>query len=97
MFGFYRAVLKAACEAHEAGEISAADLRTIRRVRFRPFARAHLRELELTVAEDAVLAGRLTASALEAPSEFDWDSLLDFIRELLAMILEFIKSLLVIF
>ena len=97
MFNFYQAVLKAGIEAYDAGEISLADLRKIRRVRFRPFARAHLRELELTVAEDAVLAGRLKPSAIDRPSEINWDSLLDFLRELLDLILAFITSLLVIF
>lgn len=88
------AILEAAKEARDRGDISTRDYRRLRMFkllfprRFNALAEA---SLEVYVEEAPIIAADGTVS------EIDFDKLLEFIRELMPIILEFIKALMDIF
>lgn len=82
---------RAAEEAFEGGEINRWELARIRlAIAFRPRAVA---EVQGCVIDEACQAGKMTRDAAAAADGdgFDWNALLEFIRNLLPLILEIIK------
>ena len=94
MSNFRRSLLAAARDACQAGDITACDCRAIRRATWRPLVLARLHN---QVVEDAAMTGVVTAVQATNPEEIDWDGFLDFLKDLLPMILEFIKALMLLF
>lgn len=86
------AIIEAAKQAVERGDISKAEYRRMRMFRMLFPRRFHaLAEAALEVyVEEAPVIG-------DPAQEIDWDALLEFIRELMPIILEFIKALMDIF
>jgi len=89
---FRRVFNKAVRQAYGEGQIS-----------LRQAAALHLAvvlfrdQLEAFCVQQAVTAATLPPEAADKPGEIDWDALLEFLKELLPLILEFIEALLVIF
>jgi hypothetical protein len=88
---FKAALQQAAEDACQAGEISRWELARVRlAIAFRPRAVA---EVQGCVVDEACRAGKMSADAAAAADGdgFDWNALLEFIRNLLPLILEIIK------
>lgn len=85
---FKKTLDEAAAQAFKSGEITRWQLARIRMaIRFRPEAVA---EIQAAVVDDAVAAGRMApGDAISAA--FDWTKLLDFIKQLLPIILQLIS------
>jgi len=94
--GFRRALLAAAQEARREGRITGWELFRIRTVS--ALAPGKLREAQDRVVDNAVACGKMStgvASVIMGEAQgdaeaFDWMALLDFIRQLLPVILEII-------
>lgn len=87
------AIIEAAKEAVERGDITRQEYRRMRIFRMvfpRRFHALAEAALEVYVEEAPVIAN-------DPAQEIDWDALLEFIRELMPIILEFIKALMDIF
>jgi hypothetical protein len=88
---FKTALANAAEQACSTGEITRWELARIRLViTFRPRA---LAEVQGCVIDEGCKAGKILPQAAEAAQSdgFDWNALLEFIRNLLPLILEIIK------
>jgi hypothetical protein len=83
---FRRSLIRAAEEAHDAGEITRGELF---KIRISSISRPALRQMQQAVAEQAVHEGKIVAGS--PMSAVNWDNLLQFIKELLPVILEIIK------
>ena len=82
---FRLALLTAAKKAYDSGEISKREYRRIRLASWRPKL---LKKIETNVIESAVVAGVLPQKSIGDRSGIDWDQLIDFIRQLIEMIME---------
>jgi hypothetical protein len=86
--GFRHALLKAAQEEHKAGRLTGWELYRVRLISaLRP---RKLREAQDAVADQAYAAGYMAAASDGDADGFDWAALLDFIKELLPIILQII-------
>jgi hypothetical protein len=86
--GFRHALLKAAQEEHKAGRLTAWEMYRIRWISaLRP---RKIREAQDAVADQACAAGYMSAASDGDGVGFDWMALLDFIKELLPIILQII-------
>lgn len=88
------AIIEAAKEARDAGDITAKEYRRMRLFRMlfpRRFHALAEAALEQYIEEAPVIAADGTIN------EIDWDALLEFLRELMPLILEFIEALMNIF
>jgi hypothetical protein len=99
-------LLKLATEAREAKQIGAIEFLRVRRVcqprvwnRLDTDAKQTIgQQIEAFVAEKAIVAGVIVGETQKlAAGEINWDELLDFLKELLPLILEFIEALMVLF
>ena len=87
---FARTLRTAAVEAYRAREISRWDLARINLATM--FRQQALSEAQECVISEAVQSGRFSASEEEMRGPgFDWDALLEFIKELLPLILQIIS------
>lgn len=89
MRSFRKNLLQAATEERNAGNISRWQMMQLRVATLRPQVMEQLEEL---ATQEAVIYG-----ATKSSQEIDWDSLLDFLKEILPLLLEFIMALLNIF
>lgn len=86
---FKRALEQAAVDSYKAKQISRWDLARIRMaLTFRPAAMA---EAQACVIDQACSDGLMRAPADGLADAFDWNAILEFIRQLLPLILEIIK------
>jgi hypothetical protein len=85
--GFRRALLSAASQARDEGKITGWELFRIRTVA--ALVPGKLREAQDTVMDQACASGLMSDGAGDAEA-FDWAALLDFIKELLPIILQII-------
>jgi hypothetical protein len=83
---FRRSLVRAAEEAHDSGEITRGELF---KIRISSLSRPVLRQMQQAVAEQAVHEGKIVAGS--PMSAVNWDNLLQFIKELLPIILEIVK------
>ncbi len=85
---FKKTLDEAAAQAFKSGEITRWQLARVRlAIRFQPAAVA---EIQAAVVDDAVAAGRMAPGDAIAAA-FDWAKLLDFIKQLLPIILQLIS------
>jgi hypothetical protein len=85
---FKKTLSKAADEAYREGQITRWELARIRMaIAFRPEAVA---EIQASCCDEAVAAGKMKPADGNA-SAFDWTALLDFIKQLLPLILQIIS------
>ena len=88
---FKAALQQAAADACQAGEISRWELARVRlAIAFRPRA---LAEVQGCVIDEACRAGKMAPQSAEAAEAdgFDWAALLEFIKQLLPLILQIIS------
>lgn len=85
--GFRRALLAAAQQARDEGRINGWEMFRIRTAS--ALQPARLREAQEAVMDQACAAGLMSDGAGDAEG-FDWAALLDFIKELLPIILQII-------
>ena len=83
---FRRSLIKAAEEARDAGEITRAELF---KIRIASISRPALRQMQQAVVEQATHEGKIVAGT--PIGAVNWENLLQFIKELLPIILEIIK------
>jgi hypothetical protein len=83
---FRRSLIKAAEEAQSNGEISRAELF---KIRIASISRPALRQMQQAVVEQATHEGKIIAGT--PIGAVNWDGLLQFIKELLPIILDIIK------
>ena len=86
--GFRRALLKAAQEERAAGRITGWEMYRIRLAS--ALAPRKIREAQDAVADQACAAGYMAAASDGDGVGFDWTALLDFIKELLPILLQII-------
>lgn len=85
---FKKTLEAAAVKAWKEGEITRWELAKVRMaIAFRPDA---LVEIQASVTDDAVAAGKMKPADAKAAA-FDWSSLLEFIKQLLPLILQIIS------
>jgi hypothetical protein len=91
---FKQAILKGADTAREEGIITARQRRAVTRCCRHPVRLFFLRKW---VTDAGVAMGAISPKAATNPNEIDWDALLEFIKELMPLILEFIEMLMLLF
>ena len=54
-------------------------------------------DIETVCIEEGIACGAIPPQAENDPSQINWDGLLEFLKELLPLIIEFLKAIMIIF